>query len=56
MYLIASPVGDGPRIPLEKLGAFYQKHGFKVVKDFQNAYDMVAQLRERLSKRIKKEA
>lgn len=56
MYLIASPIGDGPKIPLEKLGAFYQKHGFKVVKDFDNAYDMVAQLRERLSKRIKKEA
>ena len=56
MYLIASPMGDGPKIPLEKLGAFYAKHGFKVVKDFQNAYDMVAQLRERLSKRIKKEA
>ena len=55
MYLIASPIGDSPRIPLEKLGAFYAKHGFKVVKDFQNAYDMVAQLRERLKNRIKKE-
>ena len=50
MYLVASPIGDEPKIPLEKLGEFYQKHGFKVVKDFDNAYDMVAQLRERLMK------
>lgn len=46
LYLIASPVGFEPKISLDDLSKFYSKYGFKVVKDYDNAYDMVAQLRE----------
>jgi len=46
LYLIASPIGFEPRISLDALSKFYSGYGFEVVKDFGNAHDMVAQLRE----------
>ena len=44
IYLIASPIGFEPKIDLESLSNFYKKYGFKIIKDFGNAHDMVAQL------------
>lgn len=46
LYLIASPIGVQPKISLDALSKFYSGYGFEVIKDFDNAHDMVAQLRE----------
>lgn len=47
LYLIAYPIGIEPKISLDDLSKFYSSYGFKVIKDFDNAHDMVSQLRER---------
>ncbi len=46
LYLIAAPIGFEPKISLDDLSKFYSGYGFKVIKDFDNAHDMVSQLRE----------
>ena len=46
LYLIASPIGEEPRISIDSLTKFYEKYGLKVIKDFGNARDMVTQIQE----------
>jgi len=46
LFLIAAPIGVEPKISLDDLSKFYSGYGLEVVKDFGNAHDMVAQLRE----------
>jgi len=55
LFLIASPIGFEPKISLDNLSKFYSSYGFKVIKDYGNAHDMVAQLNESVVRKIIKE-